>query len=268
MKSILFCRLSFFCGLVLGISLLWSGAATNAANAASAPVGAVEESESYDVGGVLEFRIAPQKPGSGTGTSPVTKEEIAQCRKDLAANGPMAAKSRNDRFVWVEITSGVKVSENLITGEYRGAACLLVHNRAPFVIWPGTGWGLLSVRKGAADNMGRPYIGFRFDRVGADLFYNLTSANIDEALAIIVDGKVVSAPTISTAVGSQAVISGDFTREQIDEMVKVLRKDVLPAPGSTTAPRSATAPRVIKTYVIAALLIVLGISTLVYFVYR
>lgn len=267
MRSFIFWRLSVLCGLALGISLLGSGEATNTADAASAPAGAVEESEPNDVGGVLEFRIAPQKTGTSPRPSPLTQAEIARCRKDLAANGPLAARSRDDRFVWVEITSGVKV-EYLITDAYQGAQYLLVHNWAPFVMWPGTGWGLRNVAKGTADNMGRPHVKFHFDQEGAELFYYLTSANTGETLAIIVAGKVVSAPNISTAVRSQGVITGDFTAEQIDEMIKVLRKDVRPV--SRTAPPPASAPtrRTVRTYLIPVLIFVLAVSIVGFFIYR
>lgn len=266
MTSFILCRLLIFCGLVLGISLLWSGAAINAADAASAPGEAVEESEPNDVGGVLEFRIAPQQAGSRPRPGPLKAEEIAQYRKDLTANGPSAAIERDDEFVWMEIMKGVKLPENLITEEYRGAEYLLVHNWPPFVMSSEMGWGLQSVSKDTKDNMGRAAVGFQFNRDGADRFSYLTSANIDQALAIIVEGKVVSAPHISTAVRSQAVITGEFTGEQLDDMIKALRRIVRPI--SNTAPASVQTRSVLRTFLIPVLFFVLAVSVVGFFVYR
>ncbi|MHC4371113.1 MAG: SecDF P1 head subdomain-containing protein, partial [Planctomycetota bacterium] len=249
MGSFVSCRLSFLCGLVLGISLLWSGLAASAADAASAPAGAVEESEPNDSEGILEFRIAPKIIASRRRPNPLTANEIAQCRADLAENGPSASVKRDDEYVWMEITPGVKLPDILITEEYQGAEYLLAHNWEPFVMLSEMGWGLLGVSRGEADNVGRPYVGIRFDREGAGFFYYLTSTNIDSCLAIMVQGKVVSAPNISTAIGSHAVITGDFTAEQIDEMIKVLRKKVRPV--STTA--VPVTRREVGTYVIPIL---------------
>ena len=43
---------------------------------------------------------------------------------------------------------------------------------------------------------GKPQINFRFDNVGAKKFAEATSKNIGKQLAIILDGKIISAPVI------------------------------------------------------------------------
>jgi hypothetical protein len=111
---------------------------------------------------------------------------------------------------------------------------------------------------------GRPYVGFQLDDEGADRFYYLSSSNIGEALAVIVEGKVASAPSISVAVRSYGVISGDFTEEQVDEMIKVLRKDVRPV-SSTAAPPTR---RAVRTYLIPIVIFVLAVSIAGFLIYR
>lgn len=264
-------RLFKFCGvlvssfLTLGISVMCVCAA-GAADANSVAAGA--ESEYHDAFGVLEFRIASQMASSRGRAGPLTAKQLAQYRKDLAMHGPLASIKRDGIFVWSEIMPGVKMPPNVITTEHQGSQYLLVYNSPPFVMWSGTGWGLLSVNKGAADNVGKPYVGLQFDREGADLFYDLTSINISQTLAIIIEGKVVSAPNISSAIEGGAVISGDFTAEQIDEMIKVLRNDTLTASSAASAPETPSASRPLRRYLIPGLLFVLAVSMLAYFIYR
>lgn len=57
-------------------------------------------------------------------------------------------------------------------------------------------------------------VNVRFTSAGAAAFAQLTSAHINEQLAIIVDNVVVSAPTIQSAIPDGAVqISGTFTQD-------------------------------------------------------
>ncbi len=79
---------------------------------------------------------------------------------------------------------------------------------------------------------------FRFDSKGGELFYDLTSKNRPEEsggsqfsrfLAILLDDKIVSAPTINEAIRSEGMISGNFTKEKVDNLVTILRSGALPA---------------------------------------
>lgn len=53
--------------------------------------------------------------------------------------------------------------------------------------------------------------------------FGLTGANVGKTLAIVVDGKVLSAPIISTAISDQGVIAGNFTTEEVDRLVSALQ---------------------------------------------
>jgi preprotein translocase subunit SecD len=237
-------------------------------NSASAKAPAVEASEPNDTFGVLEFRIAPPKFGHRRGPSPLTRQQIEQYSEDLADNGPSASIKRDDAFTWMEVMEGVKLPGNLIIAQYDGSEYLLVHNRPPFVMSSATGWGLRSLTEDTTDNMGRPAIGFQFDSDGADRFYYLTSANVGRSLAIIIEGKLVSAPRIESAIRSQAVITGDFTTEQINDMTKALQKIVRPISTPAKTPASKPVQRPLRTYLIPALIFVLAVSIVGFFVYR
>ncbi len=77
---------------------------------------------------------------------------------------------------------------------------------------------------------GEPVVTFRFNQKGALKFARLTQANVGKPFAIILDGKVVSAPVIQTPIlGGTGQISGRFTVEETRVMSAVLRSGALPA---------------------------------------
>ena len=71
-----------------------------------------------------------------------------------------------------------------------------------------------------------PQIEVVFTEQGRETFAKLTRENIDKRLAIIVEGEVISAPIIKTAIaGGRAVIAGDFTKEEANRIAKgIMRK--------------------------------------------
>ncbi|CAL1692361.1 Protein translocase subunit SecD [Brevundimonas subvibrioides] len=94
----------------------------------------------------------------------------------------------------------------------------------------------------SADQSGRPAIGFRFDGQGARRFGEATAANIGKPFAIILDGKVISAPTINGAIlGGSGIIEGTFTIAQASELVNLLNGGALPAPLTVEERRTVTA---------------------------
>lgn len=77
-----------------------------------------------------------------------------------------------------------------------------------------------------------PVIQVDFNAEGAELFSDITTANVGRQLAIFLDGKLLSAPTIQTAItDGTAIISGSsFTAETAREMVRNLNLGALPVP--------------------------------------
>jgi len=83
----------------------------------------------------------------------------------------------------------------------------------------------------SSKGFGEPYVSLTFNAKGAQIFANVTATNVGKRLAIVLDGKVVSAPVIREAIPSgQAQISGNFTVEQANDLSVVLRAGSLPAP--------------------------------------
>ena len=72
---------------------------------------------------------------------------------------------------------------------------------------------------------------FNLDRVGSKRFAKATKTGIGKRLAIILDGKIVSAPVIqSSIVGGSGQITGNFTFQSATDLALLLRSGALPAP--------------------------------------
>ena len=81
------------------------------------------------------------------------------------------------------------------------------------------------------DQFGASVVNFRFDGQGARRFGDATRANVGRRFAIILDDKVISAPTINEPItGGSGQISGSFTPETANDLAVLLRAGALPAP--------------------------------------
>ncbi len=70
-----------------------------------------------------------------------------------------------------------------------------------------------------------------FDATGARRFARLTTEHVGERFAIVLDGKVLSAPTIREPIpGGRGQISGGFTLQSAKDLAVLLRSGALPAP--------------------------------------
>jgi len=78
---------------------------------------------------------------------------------------------------------------------------------------------------------GRPVVNFRFDSLGAKKFGDVTTKNVNRRLAIVLDGKVISAPRINEPIlGGSGIITGQFTTQGAQDLALLLRAGALPAP--------------------------------------
>ncbi len=78
---------------------------------------------------------------------------------------------------------------------------------------------------------GLPVVNFKLDGEGARLFGELTRINIGRPLAIVLDGKVLTAPVIRSVIaGGSGEISGGFTPKEASNLALLLRAGALPAP--------------------------------------
>ena len=76
-----------------------------------------------------------------------------------------------------------------------------------------------------------PQVGFKFDSTGAQQFGRATREHAGERMAIVLDGKVLSAPRINEPIlGGSGVITGRFTTSEAKDLSTMLKAGALPAP--------------------------------------
>ncbi len=185
--------------------------------------------------GKLEFRVAPR-------ASSLSKAELGSYRDWLKA-GRVGLwwkggriRGRMPDHAWLPVSSTNAPAGSLVTGEYKGQKYVLVSDKPGETMLVGKGtsaWGLRRVYV-VKDNNGRPAIGFSMDDRGTELLAAFTKANIGNALAIVIDGKVFSTPTVNTTIRGQGIITGDFSPKKAAELIKALKTGMPP-----TGPRAA-----------------------------
>ncbi|MBQ3696053.1 MAG: protein translocase subunit SecD [Alphaproteobacteria bacterium] len=117
----------------------------------------------------------------------------------------------------------ISADSMLITGEETG---YIVLKRSVVV-----GGESLEDSRGTYDENGRPAVSFSFKSAGAKKFGNATRDNVGRRLAIVLDGKVISAPTINSPItGGKGIITGNFTVQSANDLALLLRSGALPAP--------------------------------------
>ena len=76
-----------------------------------------------------------------------------------------------------------------------------------------------------------PDVDFSFNALGTQRFAQATAQNIGKPFAIVLDGRVIEAPSIRTAItGGTGQITGGFTEESAHDLALLLKSGALPAP--------------------------------------
>lgn len=87
----------------------------------------------------------------------------------------------------------------------------------------------LSSAKAGFDQNNKPEVDIKFTKEGGKKFADITTRYIKKRLAIVLDGKVMSAPVVQNRIpDGAAVISGKFTIEEVKTLVLVLETGALP----------------------------------------
>jgi SecD/SecF fusion protein len=121
------------------------------------------------------------------------------------------------------------------------------------------------------DDRGRPEVTMSMNAEGARKWKNLTAANINRPVAILLDNLVYTAPNVQNEIGGgRSSISGNFTVEETKDLANVLKAGKLPAPTNiveesvvgATLGSEAVSAGIISS--IVGILIVLGFVVLYY----
>jgi len=91
--------------------------------------------------------------------------------------------------------------------------------------------GMLTDASMGFDQNNRPLINFKLNAEGAEIFGDFTGKSVGKRLAVVLDGKVYSAPNINERIGGGAgQISGNYTVEEAKDLAIALRSGALLAP--------------------------------------
>ncbi|MFP4223020.1 MAG: protein translocase subunit SecD [Phycisphaeraceae bacterium] len=186
--------------------------------------------------GILEFRIAASTQGQA---------DVAAARQRLEEEGPRAGI--NEPYRWFEIDELEQFAETpeeredartrtaeffrnrgLVGAEYGGRYYLLLANtREKSITRANADWELTDV--GASrDQQGFPAVAFELNPMGASLMGQLTRAHVGQPMAILLDGQVISAPRINTAISGSGIIEGRFTQQELDYLIRTLNAGAAP----------------------------------------
>ncbi len=121
----------------------------------------------------------------------------------------------------MEIVSGI--SDSLNSSASVGTSYYLVRRVAAV-----TGRDLRNARS-SLDEFNQPAVSFSFNRDGARKFGDVTGNNIGRSLAVILDGRVQTAPTIQSRISDEGRITGNFSQQEAADLSLVLRSGALPA---------------------------------------
>ena len=94
-----------------------------------------------------------------------------------------------------------------------------------------TGKDLVGAFPSTNPDTGQPVVNLEFNSEGTTKFRDVTSQNIGRPLAIVLDGTIISAPNINTAIpNGKAVIEGNFEIWEMQDLVVKLKAGALPVP--------------------------------------
>jgi preprotein translocase subunit SecD len=147
--------------------------------------------------GLLELKIVEQGPSAS--------------REALLINGQDPPG--------MEVIPGVSA----VPGDAAGAVYYQVRRVAAI-----TGQDLRNARP-TIDENNQPAVSFTLNNEGGRRFGTLTSENIGRQLAIVLDGRVQSAPRIEGRITTDGQITGSFTQEEVNDLAVILRSGALTA---------------------------------------
>ncbi len=190
--------------------------------------------------GVLDFRIAVQI-GKAEGL------DILELRSQLASVGPDNTDSPiagwfpiNNVEQWVETPAQLAsllanpqaylASRSLEAAEYDGDVYLLLYNddSRSMTHKNGNKWSVTSAYQ-TSDQFGRPAIAFRLDGAGGGKMGRMTGPHVNEAMAIVLDGQVYTAPNLNSQINGQGQITGSFSQSEIQYLLRTLAAGSLEA---------------------------------------
>jgi hypothetical protein len=169
----------------------------------------------------LGFALIPTLDGPDGDERPAA-DVTARLVNNLEANGPHSAQANTNGHRWFD--AQCNLPPHSIMAMHAGQTYVLLPASGPATLLPANGaegiW-LQDVRA-AKDTLGHPVVALTLDPETAAKFRGFTRANIGKPLAIILDDQVVSQAVIRSEMSQWVQISGNFTQQQVEEIVAEL----------------------------------------------
>ncbi|GIW74415.1 MAG: hypothetical protein KatS3mg103_0937 [Phycisphaerales bacterium] len=187
--------------------------------------------------GELDFRITVE---------PNSRADETALRQELREVGPRNANPQG--AVWLQLAKVESWFDTLDQAEALEADPVGYFAARGFVVEPYDGqyWMLAWDQPGSRmtsaegrwqvkraymgrDEIGRNNIVFTMDTLGAQRLGELTGEHVGEHMAVILDDRIITAPTLQGRISSTGSITGDFARDELQYIIQVLNAGALQA---------------------------------------
>jgi preprotein translocase subunit SecD len=142
----------------------------------------------------------------------------------IVENGPVA--TREELLVNGQVPEGMEILPGVSDTSAGGPATTVYYMVRKVAAVSGRD---LRTARPSLDERNLPAVSFTLNTDGARRFGTVTETNIGRFLAIVLDGRVQSAPRIEGRITTDGRISGSFTQQEVQNLSLVLRSGALPA---------------------------------------
>lgn len=142
----------------------------------------------------------------------------------IVENGPAATKE--ELMVNGQVPDGMEILPGVSDTSAGGPATTVYYLLRKVAAVSGRD---LRTARPSLDERNLPAVSFTLNTEGARRFGTVTETNIGRYLAIVLDGRVQSAPRIEGRITTDGRISGSFTQQEVQDLSLVLRSGALPA---------------------------------------
>ncbi|MEM6258597.1 MAG: protein translocase subunit SecD [Planctomycetota bacterium] len=111
---------------------------------------------------------------------------------------------------------------NVVARPYAGRLYILLHNEVNLSMTRDQDWSVTGVNSGPGE-LGRPVVNFSLDGKGGSLMGKMTGDNLQRPMAVLIDDKVLTTPSIRARLTTGVQISGDFSQAEINYLRDTMR---------------------------------------------
>lgn len=173
---------------------------------------------------VLAICIVPNAAAQANRSAMISPDDIAKMSKQLAAEGPRPPQ-KPEQYWWVVLDGAQGPPPQAVLGEYRSQPCVLLCADWPKALAP---WENAAFRYGIVSAVvvdgpeGSKAVQLVFEEEGKRRLSFMTRAYKGLAVALAVDGKVLSIETIAEPLKDTVVVAGRFTEAQAQALARRL----------------------------------------------